>query len=167
MPGKRGVVASKAAQSIISKAALALGESVGEIINSDDEAQNKQLSLAQAFAQCESHLKREFGLAKSLGKGPLEREERRRRQKYGKVFEDVAKASRDRHVGHHGLAAAVVEHTLDRLGDLRRRHGFALASPASLTTRCAFLSNVPSAFEALNTLAKAASGFMSGWRSAA
>jgi hypothetical protein len=38
--------------------------------------------------------------------------------------DDVVKANRDRDVGHHGLAAAVVEHTLDRLDHLRRKHGF-------------------------------------------
>jgi hypothetical protein len=38
--------------------------------------------------------------------------------------DDIAKADRDRKTGHHSLAAAVVEHTIDRLAQLRERHGF-------------------------------------------
>jgi hypothetical protein len=36
----------------------------------------------------------------------------------------VTKADRDRRTGHHSLAAAVVEHALDNLDHLRRKHGF-------------------------------------------
>jgi hypothetical protein len=63
--------------------------------------------------------------------GQLRYRERQKRAMPGKSFDeimavDVAKARkhRDHRGGHHGLAAAVVEHALDVLGRRREQHGF-------------------------------------------
>jgi hypothetical protein len=90
---------------IVTKATAALAESVGSILASGGEGQAE--ALAQTFAEAEAFL------LKNLA---------------GDAGADVAKANRDRRAGHHGLAAAVTEHALDRLDYLRRKHGFAKGS---------------------------------------
>ena len=90
------VSASK--QSIISKAALALGESVGLILDSDESEEDKRKALGETFAECEVYLKREFG------------------------FAEVTKAGDRR--GHNQLAGALVEHLHDALERHRERHGY-------------------------------------------
>jgi len=126
---------------VVGKATAALKESVSSILGCDDDDEVKRAALVETFGQFESYLDRNVA-GRALSKGPLERAERARREKFEKIFagkaddddgELLAKASRDRHVGHHGLAAAVVEHTLDRLGDLRRKHGFEKAAKESTT----------------------------------
>src|SRR6476620_8054984 len=119
---------------VVGKATAALETSVGLILDSNGSEEEKRQELAETFAQFEYHLEHEIGVTERLGKGSYERDQRVRREKFEKIFskaddndgDDVAKkASRDRHVGHHSLAAAVVEHALDRLDHLRRKHGFA------------------------------------------
>jgi hypothetical protein len=117
----------------VAKATAALQESVASILDCDDDDATKRDALAETFAQFESYVDRNVGGSQALSKGPLERAERARREKFEKIFaakaadddgDHVAKADREQHVGHHALAAAVVEHTLDRLDSLRERHGF-------------------------------------------
>jgi hypothetical protein len=127
---------------VVAKATAALKESVSSIIGCDDDDAVKRAALVETFGQFESYLDRNVA-GKALSKGPLERAERARREKFEKIFagkaddddgDDVAKASRDRHLGDHNLAARVVEHTIDRLGDLRQRHGFEKAHEKEKST---------------------------------
>jgi hypothetical protein len=120
-------------QDVVGKATAALETSVGLILDSDGSEEEKRQELVETFTQFETYLDRNVAGSEALSKGPLERAERRTREAFAKIFagkaaddggDDVAKARRDRHVGHHSLAAAVVEHTIDRLSDLRRKHGF-------------------------------------------
>jgi hypothetical protein len=117
---------------IVAKAAEALETSVGLILNSDGSEEEKRQELVETFTQFQTYLDRNVA-GKRMGKGVLEREQRRTREAFEKIFaakaadydgDDVAKADRDRHVGHHNLAAAVTEHALDRLARLRECHGF-------------------------------------------
>jgi hypothetical protein len=55
----------------------------------------------------------------------------------------IAKASRNHRAGHHGLAAAVVEHALDRLDSLRERHGYQKsAKEQPMTSHTEFVRDV-------------------------
>src|SRR4029078_4273004 len=126
------ILLRKRDQDAIAKATEALKESVDSIVACDDDDETKRGALAETFAQFQMHLDREI-TGKSLGKGVLEREQRRVREGFEKICaakaddeggDDVARASRDHRAGHHGLAAAVVEHALDRLTHLRPRYGF-------------------------------------------
>jgi hypothetical protein len=128
------ILLRKRDQDAVAKATAALETSVGLILDSDGSEEEKRQELAETFAQFQMYLDRET-TGNSLGKGVLEREQRRTREAFEKIFaakadddggddEAVTKASRDRHVGHHSLAAAVVEHALDNLNHLRRKHGF-------------------------------------------
>jgi len=121
------------ADDVVAKATAALETSVGLILDSDGSAEEKRQELVETFTQFQTYLDRNVAGSEALSKGPLERAERRAREAFAKIFagkaaddggDDVAKASRDHRAGHHGLAAAVVEHTLDRLDHLRRKHGF-------------------------------------------
>jgi hypothetical protein len=81
--------------------------------------------------------------SEALSKGPLERAERARREKFEKIFQakadddggdDVAKADRDHRVGHHSLAAAVVDHALDALDRHRKLRGYEKSATKERTT---------------------------------
>jgi hypothetical protein len=128
---------------VVGKATAALKESIHSIMTCSDDDATKRDALAETFAQFESYVDRNAGGSQALSKGPLERAERARREKFEKIFagaaddddgELLAKASHDHRAGHHGLAAAVVEHTLDRLDRLRERHGFEKAHTAKEST---------------------------------
>jgi hypothetical protein len=112
------IMLMKRDQDVVTKATAALEESVSSILGCDDDSETKRDALAETFAQFQMYLDREI-TGKSLGKGVLEREQRRAREAFEKIFagkaddddgDDVAKASRDHRAGHHGLAAAITEH---------------------------------------------------------
>jgi hypothetical protein len=137
------ILLRKRDQDVVAKATAALETSVGLILDSDDDSGTKRNALAETFAQFESYLDRNVAGSKALSKGPLEKAERARREKFEKIFaakaadddgELLTKSDRDRHVGHHNLAAAVVEHALDRLDHLRQKHGFEKAHSTKETT---------------------------------
>jgi hypothetical protein len=137
------ILLRKRDQDVIGKATAALEESVASILGCDDDDETKKRALAESLAQFEYHLEHELGVIERLGKGSYERDQRARREKFEKIFagktddddgDDVAKADRDHRVGHHSLAAAVVEHALDRLDRLRERHGFEKADTKESST---------------------------------
>jgi hypothetical protein len=117
---------------VVGKATEALKTSVGMILDSDGSEEEKRSELAETFTQFQMHLDREI-TGKSLGKGVLEREQRRVHEGFAKIFagkadddggDDVAKASRDRHdIGGKGLASATAELALDLIHHHRRRLG--------------------------------------------
>jgi hypothetical protein len=136
------ILLRKRDQDVVGKATTALKESVSSILGCDDDDETKRAALVETFGQFESYLDRNVAGRAALSKGPLERAERARREKFAKIFagkaddddERVTKADRDHRVGHHSLAAAVVDHALDRLGDLRQRHGFEKAHEKEKST---------------------------------
>jgi hypothetical protein len=147
----------------VAKAVDALKTSVGLILDdSDIDDATKRSELAETFTQFQMYVDREI-TGKSLGKGVLEREQRRVREGFAKIFagkandgDDVAKASRDRRVGHHSLAAAVVEHALDRLGSLRARHGFEKAHEKEKSTMDDNLTSISKSHDDLMNFCKRA-----------
>jgi hypothetical protein len=116
-------------QDVVAKATAALEESVASILDCDEDDVVKRDALAESFSQFQSYLARNV-----TGSN-----DRARREKFEKIFskaadddgDDVVKAARDRYVGHRSLASAVVEHALDRLDHLRRKHGFEKAHTAT------------------------------------
>jgi hypothetical protein len=135
------ILLRKRDQDAIAKATEALKESVHSIMTCDDDDEVKRAALVETFGQFESYLDRNVAGSKaSLSKGPLEKAERARREKFEKIFagkadddnERITKA--DRAGGHHSLASAVVEHALDRLDHLRQKHGFEKAHTAKEIT---------------------------------
>jgi hypothetical protein len=102
---------------VIAKATAALETSVGLILDSDGSEEEKRQELVETFTQFQTYLDRNVG-------------------------DDIVKARRDHRAGHHGLAAAVVEHTIDRLSDLRRRHGFEKAQPEKEQPAMTSLENI-------------------------
>src|SRR5260370_889476 len=159
------ILLRKRDQDAVAKATEALKESVHSIMTCDDDEETKKRALAESLAQFEYHLEHELGVIERLGKGSYERDQRARREKFAKIFagkaddddgDDVAKASRDRRVGHHSLAAAVVEHALDRLSSLRGQHGFEKAHEKEKSTMDDNLTSISKSHEDLMSFCKRA-----------
>jgi hypothetical protein len=142
-------------QDVVTKATAALEESVASILNCDEDDVVKRDALAESFSQFQSYLARNVAGSN----------ERARRETFEDIFrvgkasddaDDIAKASRDRRVGHHSLAAAVVEHALDRLDSLRERHGFEKAHEKEKSTMDDNLTSISKSHEDLMSFCKRA-----------
>jgi hypothetical protein len=159
------ILLRKRDQDAVTRATGALRESVASILNCDDSDEVKRAALVETFGQFEYHLEHELGVIERLGKGSYERDQRSRREKFEKIFagkaddddgDAVVKASRDRRVGHHSLAAAVVDHALDRLGSLRAQHGFEKAHEKEKSTMDDNLTSISKSHDDLMNFCKRA-----------
>jgi hypothetical protein len=143
----------------------ALETSVASILGCDDDDATKRGALAETFAQFQMHLDREI-TGKSLGKGVLEREQRRVREGFAKIFagkaddddgDDVAKADRDHHdIGGKGLASATAELALDLIHHHRRRLGLVEKADTTKESTMDNLTSISKSHEDLMSFCKRA-----------
>ena len=149
----------------VTKATAALETSVGLILDSDGSEEEKRQELAETFAQFQMYLDREI-TGKSLGKGVLEREQRRVREGFAKIFagkaddddgDDVAKADRDHHdIGGKGLASATAELALDLIHHHRRRLGLVEKADTTKESTMDNLTSISKSHEDLMSFCKRA-----------
>jgi hypothetical protein len=104
-------------QDVVTRATAALKTSVGLILDSDGSEEEKRSELAESFAQFQMHLDREIA-GKSLGKGVLERETRRIRKGFEKIFARKADDDSNHDTSDDSIRAPVSDHHISRLADL-------------------------------------------------
>jgi hypothetical protein len=100
---------------VVAKASAALRESVGLILDSDGSEEEKRQELVETFTQFQTYLDREI-TGKNLGKGVLEREQRRTREAFEKIFQ--AKAAGDDADDEPDDQAPVGDHHASKVADL-------------------------------------------------
>ena len=159
------ILLRKRDQDAVTRATAALKTSVGMILDSDGSEEEKRSELAETFTQFQMHLDREI-TGKSLGKGVLEREQRRVREGFAKIFagkaddddgDDVAKADRDHHdIGGKGLASATAELALDLIHHHRRRLGLVEKADTTKESTMDNLTSISKSHEDLMSFCKRA-----------
>jgi hypothetical protein len=102
---------------VVAKASAALRESVGLILDSDGSEEEKRQELVETFTQFQMYLDREI-TGKSLGKGVLEREQRRVREGFAKIFAGKAADDGDHDAVDRHDRVPVVDHHASKVADL-------------------------------------------------